>query len=537
MPTFEVTSPDGRTFEVNGPEGSTKEQAIEYIKSRIETAPKMQDISFERALKDEAKDMGGVSKFAIGVHGALNDAAMRLKQLLGRELTPDEVQGVQAHRALRDDSGAALGGNIAGNVAMTATPGIAAERALATAAGSVLPKIAAPTVAAATVGAGINAATQPLLNGESVADSMKSGAIGGAAGNTVARVLSRVAQPIAQSDSVKKLLSEGIVPTPGRAAGGVLSRIEQKLESLPLIGDLIRNANTRSIEELNRAAVNGTLPGGARTALVGRRAIDEARTAFNEAYDKALTGKTVTVAASDLDKAAKAVKSDPDVFIPVEMEKNLDKLVRQVKDRIPPSGELSGEVAKKIDSFLGRTAAQYNRGGAAERDLGSAVLGLQKELRSAMAKTIPELKEIDGKYASFLRVQRAAGATGSKQGIFSPEALQSAVRNMDPGKAFSRGDALMQDLSEPAVNVLGRTVPDSGTAGRVAAMGLLGGTAAGNEYLGGPGFLTAAALSPLLYSRAGSRYMVGNLPGQGAVSSVLQDLAPLASQLGRASNR
>jgi hypothetical protein len=36
MPKFEVTAPDGRTFEVDGPPGSTKEQAIEYIRSQVE---------------------------------------------------------------------------------------------------------------------------------------------------------------------------------------------------------------------------------------------------------------------------------------------------------------------------------------------------------------------------------------------------------------------------------------------------------------------------------------------------------------------
>jgi len=523
---------------------AAKALASELTRVR-QAPPKMQIVSgpesFANAVKEEAKGMGTLSKVAIGVSGAVNDAAMRLKQMLGRDLTPEEVQGVQAQRALRDDSGAALTGNVVGNLAMTAAPGMAAERALGAVAGRVLPKILAPTAAAAGTGAGISAATTPLLGNETALDAAKAGAIGGAVGNTVARGLSRVARPITPSAEAQALIKEGIIPTPGRSAGAdtFAGRFEQRLESIPLVGDIIRKGNTRAIEELNRAAINGTLPGGARTALVGRRAIDEAKVTFDDAYEKALTRKKVSIAATDLDKASAAVKSDPDVFIPPEMEKSLDKLVAQVKARIPASGELTGEMAKKIDSFLGRTAAQYNtRGGAAERDLGNAILGVQKEVRSAMAQTIPELRSIDSHYASFLRVQRAAGATGSKQGIFSPEALQSAVRQMDSGKAFSRGDAVMQNLSEPALNVLGRTVPDSGTAGRVAAMALMGGAAGGNEYLGGPGFITAAALSPLLYSRAGARYMGGNLiPGQQRAGDALLNLAPLASQIGRAINQ
>src|SRR5687768_4453720 len=34
MPTFQVTSPDGRKFEVTGPEGATKEQALNYAEGQ-----------------------------------------------------------------------------------------------------------------------------------------------------------------------------------------------------------------------------------------------------------------------------------------------------------------------------------------------------------------------------------------------------------------------------------------------------------------------------------------------------------------------
>jgi hypothetical protein len=55
--------------------------------------------------------------------------------------------------------------------------------------------------------------------------------------------------------------------------------------------------------------------------------------------------------------------------------------------------------------------------------------------------------------------------------------------------------------------------------------------------MGSPGLLTAAGLSPLLYSRAGSRYMLGDLPGQATTSDILRRLMPLGSQVGRATNQ
>ena len=67
----------------------------------------------------------------------------------------------------------------------------------------------------------------------------------------------------------------------------------------------------------------------------------------------------------------------------------------------------------------------------------------------------------------------AAASAGAKEGVFSPAQLAAAVRN-DAGRGalgkgqYSEGRALMQDLSDDAVNVLGPKYPDSGTAGRSA---------------------------------------------------------------------
>lgn len=40
MPTFEFTSPDGKTFQVDGPDGATKEQAFAMLQSHLQSQPK-----------------------------------------------------------------------------------------------------------------------------------------------------------------------------------------------------------------------------------------------------------------------------------------------------------------------------------------------------------------------------------------------------------------------------------------------------------------------------------------------------------------
>lgn len=548
MPVFEITSPEGKKYRVTGPEGSTKDEALQQVmgnasQPKAETAPlKIGAEGLPDAIKQVSDEFGPLSKVAIGGAGAINKMAMRLKQIVGRDLTPQDLQGLKEYEALNQASGSAVAGDIGMNLLATAVPGVGLQAGATNLASRVLPAAAANTVGAAAAGGTMAAATEPVLEGGSTLRNAALGAAGGVAGDVAARGLARVAAPITQSPEVQKLVSEGIIPTPGQSFGSksFIGKFEQRLESLPLVGDLITKGRNRAIEDLNKAAVNGSLPNGAQVTVTGRKAIEEAKNIFDSAYGSALAGKEVPITASKMDGAVAAVKNDPDVFLTKEAEANLDKLLEQVKRRLPQSGKLSGDTAKTVDSWLGGIAAKYNgSANAADREFGSAVLGLQKEFRTELSAAIPELKGIDSKYASFLRVQRAAGATGSKEGIFSPEALQSAVRSMDKSRnkgAFSSGDALMQDLSDPAVSVLGRSVADSGTAGRaLVGAGLLGAGGAANEYYGGPGYLTALALAPMLYSRAGSRYMIGDLPGQQATSDVMKELAPYLSQLGRVS--
>lgn len=497
------------------------------------------------AIAQVSKEFGPISKIAIGGAGAVNRMAMRLKQLLGRDLTPQDLQGLKEYEALNDASGAAVGGDIGMSLLATAVPGVGLQAGATNLAARALPAAVARTVGGAAAGAGMAAATTPVTEGQSEIVNAALGAAGGAAGDLVGRVASRVVQPLRQSSEVQKLVKEGIVPTPGQAAGGssFIGKVEQKLQSLPVVGDIIAKGRTRAVEELNKAALSRSLPNGAKVTEIGRAAMQQADEVFDDAYRLALSNVTVKLG-TGIDDAVARVKADPDLFLDEAAEKNLSKVASTIKARFR-NGEISGEVAKKIDSQLGSISRKYSSSStASERDFGAAIRGLQGEFRSMLAEGAggeksAVLKELNGKYARFLRVQKASGYVGSKDGVFSANQLQSAVRGMDPSRnkgAFGRGEALMQDLSDPAKAILGDTVPDSGTAGRaLLGMGLLGAGGAANEFYGGPGYLTALAAAPLLYSRGGSRYMVGDLPGQQGTSAALGELAPYLSQLGRIS--
>ena len=69
MPTFEITSPDGKTYEVTGPEGSTKEQALEKVKVQ-HAAPSAPGLG-ETLLDVGKSGLIGIAKGAEAFPGAM----------------------------------------------------------------------------------------------------------------------------------------------------------------------------------------------------------------------------------------------------------------------------------------------------------------------------------------------------------------------------------------------------------------------------------------------------------------------------------
>src|SRR5712691_3306020 len=72
MPTFEITSPDGKSYEVTGPEGSTKEQALERVKSQHNAALAAPSTTMD-VLKEGGK---GLLRGAASFAGDIGEAVM-----------------------------------------------------------------------------------------------------------------------------------------------------------------------------------------------------------------------------------------------------------------------------------------------------------------------------------------------------------------------------------------------------------------------------------------------------------------------------
>jgi len=398
----------------------------------------------------------------------------------------------------------------------------------------------------AASGAG-SAALAPVSSGDfwdTKRDQVLTGAAFGGATPVVVSGVSRVISPKASTNpAVAKLRSEGITPTAGQILGGAAARTEEKLSSLPLVGDAIAGAKLRSVDQLNRAVANRALsPVGAKLpeGMAGRDAVEFVGDTLGKKYDELLPNLAVRADqqfATDIGGLSKMVREGS---IDPKYANAFDRFMRDnVLSKFKGRGALTGQTVKDIESDLGQKAARLGQSQDPDaRLMADALNEVQSNLRGLVERSNPaaskNLKAINTGYANFKRMERAAAGVGADDGAFSAAQLQSAVKALDRSKdkgSFARGSALLQDLSDPAKAVLGSNVPNSGTADR-SFMAL--------ATLLDPKAAAMALTAPVLYSQTGQRALAGLLAsrpqGAQAVADSLRQASPglglLAGQVG-----
>lgn len=399
----------------------------------------------------------------------------------------------------------------------------------------------------AASGAG-SAALAPVTDGDywgAKQNQVLTGAAFGGATPVVTSGVSRVISPKASTNpQVSKLRSEGITPTAGQILGGAAARTEEKLSSLPLVGDAIINAKTRAAGQLNRAVANRALsPVGSKLpeGMVGREAVEFVGDTLGKKYDELLPGLTVKADREFADNITSLSSMLRNGSLDPKYANGFDRFMRtNVLNKFKGQNALTGQTVKDIESDLGQTIARYSKSQDPDAQLyADALKEVQSNLRDLVSRSNPqaakELKAINTGYANFKRMERAAASLGPEDGgAFSAAQLQNAVKALDKSKdkrAFSRGSALMQDLSESAKGVLGSKVPNSGTADR-SFMAL--------ATLLDPKAAAMALTAPVLYSQPGQRALAGLLAsrpqGAQAVADSLRQASPglglFASQVG-----
>lgn len=430
------------------------------------------------------------------------------------------------------------------NLAVGAGTAVAGARMAATA----VPTIGRAVGLAAGAGAA-SGALNPITDGapESFAgDKLKQMAIGGAAGavgGAVGAGVSRLVSPAASTNPQNQLLeAAGVRQTVGQALGGFANNVEQRLTSVPILGDAIRAARGRAQDDLRRAAQNRVtdpIQGATRVAETGTEGIAAVSRQVDNAYDAARNAMGAFRIDQQGAQELATVRNMVNNLAPAERNA-FDRVWSTLRRDISPNGTIDASVFKRIDSELGRNATNFGKGGPYEQQLGEAFQELQRAIQQAGARANPRagamFAQADEAFANLVRVQKAAAAAAAQDGAFTPGQLTQAVRAADGSarkNAVSQGSALMQDLSS-AGNRLSNTVPDSGTAGRLGQFAAGGAAFAdpvltGSLLAGGAGVYSQPVQSVLraaVTRRPGIAQPVGN-----ALLQASPGLGPLAAQM------
>lgn len=393
-----------------------------------------------------------------------------------RKQEEEEQATSQAYEA-HHPGGWATAGEVAGDLALSAIPVARGGQVLTKAIGAI-PKLArvAPAAGDVLANTAYSAATTPEDRGEAAAW----GAGGTVVGRALPGAVSKLRKPITPGPEAQKLLDAGVQPTFGQVLketnprlGGMVSRAEDALATVPVAGTPLRFTRERAQESFQRATREAALPPG-----VGREeaeSIDKLSDAFSTVYDNA-----VKDAQFSKDK-------NPFNFSKTELDDGLDALaygttitpqklaeakgaVSAVFDDIDPHTMHTPKSAHEVEKRLKAIAYKYKSSADPDvREYGNFIHQAGNSWKMTWRGALPKdsaatLKDIDTAYSQFIPVRRA-GARGDlvDPEAYTPKQLLQAVRAGDKTLNKSRyiaGDMPQQELARAAERVLGSKTPD-----------------------------------------------------------------------------
>lgn len=363
------------------------------------------------------------------------------------------------------------------------------------------------------------------------------GAVGGGAANAAFRGVARAVSPNASRNLDLALLrKEGVRPTVGQALGGRLNAAEEKLTSVPIMGDMIASARGKARDGFNRAAINrATAPVGGKVGAVGQEGVDQAHRSIDAAYDAARASGPVRLdrqATQEVRQLAQQVAR-----LGPEQQRAFQNLWADAATQVTPAGRIRDY--KALTSMVGQDAANY-RGSAAplDRKLGMLLGEANDAIKGATARNnapaAQAFSRADQGFSNLAIVENAAKSAKGSDGVFTPGQLLTAVQQSDKSarkNATARGLARMQDLGTAGQNVLGNKVPNSGTFDRAA----MGGLTLGAAYLE-PATLAGIAAGTIAYTPAIQRALVATVasrgPGAQKAAEILRQFAAHSAPVG-----
>lgn len=555
---IEVELPDGKIVEFD--DGTSPEAIKAALAPHLKPpAPTLK----ERAAAEVAK-MGPFEKSLYGLDRSLDESAMGLKQIfpkaLGGGLTKEDEEGLALRREMESQIPGFVS-RLTGDITQFAAPTGKIVGAL-----NAIPKLA-PKVAgylgAITAGSG-QGALKPVLGEEDRGENAATSAMFGTAGKFLGDSLGRgIEGLIAKNPSIAELpqkirdsLTLGQTADRDTLLGKLVAGTEEKLQSVPLVGDLIRKAREGSTgrwrdDLLQAVSPAGHVPVGANT----REKLDNIYGEYKTRYGRALKGHQV--GPSQLfETQVLGITNNPRSGLTQAQQDEVRNLVMRYytsmfhgNARGGPAGtspvlqgqhpgtpiSADAETAKGFEAFLTKQANEYARSnapGAAE--MSKIFNDLERAWSVSYRRQLPssarvETKELDQGYAPYKTTERAGSYLGNDFGDFTPQQLLSAVKARTPSARFARGQGILQNEAQVARDTIIDRVPNSGTADRSTLIGVAGGLYA--EPVAAATTLGLAV--PLMTTKAGRNLMTGDTKAQKLlkrlrVNDSIRDFGPVA---------
>lgn len=305
-----------------------------------------------------------------------------------------------------------------------------------------------------------------------------------------------------RSSELQSFIAQGGRPTFGQMMGKTAAGVEDKLTSIPGLGDLIKDSQREAVNSFNKIVYNKVLEPIGETYTgdkVGHDGVRYVGDKLSQAYENLVPNLKLVPdheLMTDLASAnnAKSMMSD-------QAAQQFDKIVTTVL----PNGPLQGQSLKNLESQLTYEIGRFGKSPDPNHQMiADALSDVRTAVTNNLARSNPaqadKLNAINTGWANLVRLERAASNT--KDGVFTPDVFANAVKATDQStrkRDYARGTALLQDTADLGRNVIGSRYPDSGTPGRMLMSGLaLGGASAGHVPLA-PQALAAGALASLPY--------------------------------------
>jgi hypothetical protein len=399
MPTFQVTSPDGKTFRINAPEGATKEQALAYAQEQFKPAE-------AQKLINPTDDMSTTERTLAGVGKAFVDIGRGAGQLVGAVDRDDVAASRELDAALMDTTAGKVG-NFAGNVAAFAPTAMIPGANTYTGAG--------------VIGAGLGL-LQPSVSNKETASNVGFGVAGGLFGKKIGDVLGKVlarrnaridtARPVAQAraQQIADFQNEGYVIPPADVDAGFGSKAMNALSG--------QIKTQQKASTINQPVTNKMVAkdlGLDPDQPITREAIAGVRKQAGQAYEAVRGAGTVKAdnqfktALSELNKTnASAIRDFPELA-----DTELQDLVKAANKDIFDADS----AVDAISIFRSKADKYYAKG---DKELGAAAKKIANEMESMLGRHLVKTGAPEDVLSNFQQARKLIAKTYTADKALNP---------------------------------------------------------------------------------------------------------------------